>query len=87
MDKNNSNYDPSKSLCKTCKFRFRRVFIPRNPQEFQDECGNCVFDENENIVIMNMCLAADMDLDLDSTVECSHYRPKEELAIPFFKHM
>ena len=58
-----------------------------NPEEFKDINGNCILDENENIVIMNMCLAADMDLDMDSTVECSHYCPKEDREIPFFKHI
>jgi hypothetical protein len=58
-----------------------------NPDEFKDEDGNCMFDEDENIVIMNMCLAADMDLDLDSTVECTHYRPKGEQTVPFFRHI
>jgi len=85
----NKNHDISKSLCKDCKFRFRRVFIPMNPQEFEDGEDNYVFDEEENIVIMNMCLAADMDLDLDSTVECTHYCPREEKEqfTPFFKHL
>ncbi len=77
----------SKGLCKDCRFRFRRVFIPLNPGEFQGENSNCVLDKEENIVIMNMCLTSDMDLDLDSTVECSHFRPKEERAVPFFKHI
>ena len=80
--------DMALSLCKSCKFRFRRVFIPLNPQEFKDEQGNCVLnEEEENIVIMNMCLAADMDLELDFTVECTHYKPKEENSISFFKHI
>jgi len=78
----------SQSLCKSCKFRFRRVFIPSDPEEFKDEEGNCVLNEDgENIVIMNMCLVADMDLDMDSTIECTHYEPKEEKKLPFFKHM
>jgi len=58
-----------------------------NPEDYKDEDGNCAFDEEENIVIMNMCLAADMDLDLDSTVECSHFRPIEGQLVPFFRHI
>jgi len=84
---NNNNITP-KSLCKNCKFRFRRVFIPSDPDEFIDENGNSVLsDDNENIIIMNMCLIADMDLDLDSTIECTHYAPKEEKKLPFFKNI
>ena len=81
----NSNHDISKSICKNCEFRFRRVFMPANPEEFRDESGENVAEDN--IVIMNMCLAADMDLDLDLTVECTHYKAKGDKKHPFFKHL
>jgi len=83
-----NNNVTSKSLCKNCKFRFRRVFIPSDPDGFIDENGNSVLsDSSENIIIMNMCLIADMDLDLDTTIECTHYEPKEEKKLPFFKNI
>lgn len=42
----------------------------------------------DNIVIMNMCLVANMDLDLDSTIECTHYKPiTDRKSLSFFKHI
>ena len=78
--------DISKSICKNCEFRFRRVFIPSNTEGFIDQDGDPVEQEEDSIVIMNMCLAADMDLDLDVTIECTHYRPKGEKDLSFFRH-
>lgn len=79
--------DISKSICKSCEFRFRRVFIPTNPEEYvvEGEDGEPL-DVGDNIVIMNMCLASDMDLDLDSTIECTHYRSKSGNKISLFKN-
>ena len=31
-----------KSLCKECKYRFRRVFIPSKSEEYEDEDGNII---------------------------------------------
>lgn len=80
-----------RNLCKDCIYRFRRVFIPRNPENFIDEDGEPLLDENDNIVIMNLCIVSDMDLDMDSTVDCSHYQSKEEIdicdRISIFKHL
>lgn len=85
----NTNHDISKSLCKTCEFRFRRVFMPLNPEDFIIEGENDEEEvvEGDNIVIMNMCLAADMDLELDSTIECTHYKPIADKKVQFFKHI
>ena len=75
------------SLCKQCKFRFRRVFIPCTQEKFEDEQGNEVDINDQSILIMNLCLASDMDLDMDSTIECSHFQSKDaDAAISFFKH-
>jgi len=79
------------NLCKECLYRFRRVFIPRNPEHFMDENGEYLLDDDENIVIMNLCIVSDMDLDIDSTVDCSHYQSREEVdvcdQISIFKHI
>jgi len=75
----------NKSLCKNCQHRFRRVFIPLHPENFIDDDGNSLVGE-ENIVIMNMCLISDMDLDIDSTVECTHYVSKDDGLVQFFRH-
>jgi len=66
-----------RSLCKDCKNRFRRVFIPSNMQKFLDMDDDAISTEGEDVVIMTMCLASDMDLDLDATIECTHYIPIE----------
>ena len=82
------------NLCKDCVFRFRRVFIPRNPEHFVDEDGVQLLEDGESIVIMNMCLISDMDLELDFTVDCTHYRSNSEEdivdvceKISIFKHL
>lgn len=82
-----NNNDISRSICKNCEFRFRRVFIPSEEFIVEDEDGS-ELDVGDNIVIMNMCLASDMDIDLDSTIECTHYKPKvDSKRVPFFKHI
>jgi hypothetical protein len=76
-----------KSICKTCKHRFRRVFIPSNMQNFLDLDEEDTSEEGEeNVIIMTMCLASDMDLDLDATIECTHYESKMEATTSLFKH-
>jgi hypothetical protein len=62
------------NLCRKCKNKFRRVFIPLKPEQYIDENGEQIFDNNEdNVVIMNMCLIANMDVEGEATVECDHY--------------
>ena len=80
------------NLCKDCVFRFRRIFIPRNPEHFVDEDGMQLLEDDESIVIMNMCLVSDMDLDMDSTVDCTHYRCNDDNIdvcekISIFRHL
>ena len=78
-----------KSLCKSCKYKFRRVFIPLRPEEYLDDDGNRALAGDDNIIIINTCLKIEMDVDGESTVECSHYERKQEdnEHIPFFKHL
>jgi hypothetical protein len=62
------------NLCRKCKNKFRRVFIPLKPEQYVDENGEQIFDNNEdNVVIMNMCLIANMDVEGEATVECDHF--------------
>jgi hypothetical protein len=77
------------NLCKTCKYRFRRVFIPIHPEEYEDDDGNTVVAGEDNIIISNQCLLTEMDIDGEATVECSHFIEREEKtsAISFFKHI
>ena len=65
------------SICKTCKHRFRRVFIPLRPQDYLDEDGVRVLQNDDNIIISNLCLLTQMDLDGDDTIECSSYEEQE----------
>jgi len=67
----------SNNLCKSCSHRFRRVYIPLNPENYIDDEGNKVFDGEDNIIISISCLAGDVDIQDEDTVECSHYKPKE----------
>jgi hypothetical protein len=80
-----------KGLCKDCRWRFKRVFIPTNPDEFEDEEGNKLledFNGKTDSIVINICLLSEMDLDMDITTECSHYTPwgKEKEDISIFKH-
>lgn len=69
----------SDSLCKNCKFRFRRVWIPLRPDMYVDDSGESVMGEdNENILIVNSCIISGLDLDEEVTIECSHFEPREE---------
>lgn len=85
---NNANNKGS-SLCKTCKYRFRRVFIPLDPDDYVDEDGESILRGEDNIIITNICLLSGMDLDREVTVECNHYKEKkdEKDSVPFFKHL
>jgi hypothetical protein len=44
----------------------------------------------EDIVISNQCLITDMDIDGESTVDCSHFEPinkNEKEDFPLLKHL
>jgi hypothetical protein len=75
----NNDTNLTNSLCKECKYRFRRVFIPLKPEEYVDEEGKSVLpnDSDEHIIITNHCLISDMDIDGEITIECSHYKRRE----------
>jgi hypothetical protein len=86
------NVNLNNNLCKNCKHRFRRVFIPLKPESYVDEEGNRVLANDENIIITNQCLVSAMDLDGDVTVECDSYERRAEKhnnnkPTPFFKHL
>ncbi len=78
----------SKSLCKSCRHKFRRVFIPLRSEEYVDDDGNPISPEEDNILIINSCLISGMDIEAEETVECDHHTPKQENdQFPFFKHI
>lgn len=78
------------NLCKNCKYRFRRVFIPMRSEEYEDAEGNVMITNGENIVISNQCLIVDIDIDGESTIDCSHFKPIDkntEEDFPLLKHL
>jgi len=78
----------NENLCKNCKYRFRRVFIPLDTYEYTDinTTKNQLLNE-EDIVILNHCLLLDMNIDLETTIECSHFTRREsDNEINLFKH-
>lgn len=76
------------NLCKHCKYRFRRVFIPTRTEEYEDADGNTVIADEDNIIVSNQCLLTEMDIDWEVTIECSHFIEREESNIlPFFNHI
>jgi len=80
----------SNNLCKKCAFRFRRVFSPGKMEEYTDEEGNLVVAGEDNIVIINTCILTGMDIESESTIECSHFKPKSKGVdndINLFKHI
>jgi len=78
----------NKSLCKSCKHKFRRVFIPLRSEEYVDDEGNPISPEEDNILIINSCLISGMDIEGEETIECDHHTSKQEDAqFPFFKHI
>ena len=88
----NENINLSNNLCKDCKYRFRRVFMPLRPEEYVDEDGKRVLENEENIIITNQCLLTSLELDGDITIECDSYKnrdedEKERKPITFFKHL
>ena len=72
------------NLCKTCKYRFRRVFIPTHPEEYVDADGNTMVAGENNIIISNQCLLTEMDIDWEATVECSHFEQIDKIKIKEF---
>jgi hypothetical protein len=64
-------------LCRSCKWEFKRAFIPAHPEEFEDENGNKIKDSlgGVGIALLRVCILSELDLDMDITVECSHYEP------------
>jgi len=77
------------SLCKSCEYKFRRVFIPSESDEYYDEDENIISPEEGTIAIINLCLISGMDLENEITVECSKYKKKTHKGedVPFFKHL
>ena len=78
------------NLCKSCRHRFRRVFIPIHPEEYEDVEGNAMLVGENNIIISNQCLLIEMDIDGEATIECSHFIEVEKRgsnSFPFFKHL
>ena len=77
------------NLCKNCKYRFRRVFIPLRAERYEDDEGNVVITNGENIIISNQCLLTGTDIDGEATIECSKFIPdqKEVENFPFFRHL
>ena len=61
------------SLCKSCIYHYRRVFVPLRPEQYEDENGERVFEDQDNIIITNMCLLTKLDLDGEDTVLCNRY--------------
>ncbi len=77
------------SLCKECKYRFRRVFMPSQSEEYVDEDGNNILASEDSIIITNVCLLSGMDIEDEVTVECNHFKEKahKDDTVPFFKHL
>ena len=64
----------STSICSACIHRFRRVFLPLNPEDYEVE-GDVEADTS--IIISNTCLMYDgVDPDMEDTVDCSHYKKR-----------
>lgn len=63
------------NLCKNCRHRFRRIFIPIYSEEYKDDVGNILTADKDSIIIMNQCLVMGIDIGEESTVDCSHFEP------------
>ena len=55
------------SLCKDCKWRHRRAFMPLDPSEYNDN----------TIIIMLQCLVTELDIADEITIDCTHYERKQ----------
>jgi hypothetical protein len=82
------NKNTGHNICKECKYRLRRVFIPLNPDKYLDEDGDRMLSNDDNILIMCHCLVLGMDIDEEDTIECSHFSRKSEIKedFPFLKN-
>jgi hypothetical protein len=59
-------------------------------EEYEDAEGNVMITNGENIVISNQCLIVDIDIDGESTIDCSHFEPinkNEGEDFPLLKHL
>jgi hypothetical protein len=74
----------SESLCKTCKYRHRRVFLVSNPNEYIDEDGRRPFKNKKDnvIIISNFCLVTGVEVGGEITIECSDYKEKDGSGSP-----
>ena len=86
----NENINHNNNLCKTCKYKFRRVFMPLKPEMYEDEDGNPILSNEDNIIITNQCLLTSMDLDGEITIDCDSYKNREDRnkeSVTFFKYL
>lgn len=67
------------NICKICKHKFRRLFIPMRPENYSYPDGNTMAPGEENIIILNQCLITGMDIDGEATIECSHFSEIEKI--------
>ena len=70
----------NESLCKTCKYRHRRVSLVSNPSEYVDTNGMKPFEDAEDAVILisNFCLVNGMEIGGEITIDCSNYKEKDK---------
>jgi hypothetical protein len=66
------------SICKDCKHRFRRVFLPLKNE--MEEIKPMVIDD-ENVLIIQTCLISGLDLEAEVTIECNYFEPKIDALI------
>lgn len=56
-------------------------------EKYEDDEGNVVITNGENIIISNQCLIVDIDIDGESTVDCSHFEPIDKGNFPLLKYL
>ncbi len=82
------NKNVSRSLCKECHYRFRRVFIPTKPEEYFDAEDQSILSSEDNIIIVNQCVLTGMDITGEETIECARFaRQNKEKPISLFEHL
>lgn len=80
-------------LCADCEHRFRRVFTPHDPMDFEDEDGNPIeYLDADEFIILDVCLLTDIPMGKDITYDCTHFTPREDKdeedsRINLFKHL
>lgn len=67
------------SLCRECNHRFRKVFMPTKSEELEDCNGEITVINDENVLIIQICLISGIDIDGDVTIECNYFESKEEI--------